>query len=125
MKVSVENYSNNSLCYVNICYNKTLTGECSELLHCNFRWSIIPHHLSNNNTLSNDTTIVPTSLPADEEGSEGTDEEESDGNIPSSMIEPCAPNTWLWVVDSSEEGEAHFLVGKNMINDVSIVHCYS
>lgn len=34
--------------------------------------------------------------------------------------EQCRMNTWLWVVHSIEEGEAHFVLGDDILDAVSI-----
>lgn len=34
--------------------------------------------------------------------------------------EQCHMNTWLWVVHSSEKGEAHFILEEDILDAVSI-----
>ena len=98
---------NNSLCHLKICYYKISSEEC--LIHCKFRW-LFPETTTDlrNNTLTNNATVSEDDvLVADHDGN---------------TREPCVPNTWLWVVSSSEEGEAHFIVGNNIIDNVSRAH---
>jgi len=90
--------------------------ECSKQTHCSFRW-FIPEsagHLSSNK-LTNDMAI-PVLLPQDNitEDDNVTDVD----NIP--VLQPCAPNTWLWIVDDGEKGEAHFVLEDDIIN-VSVI----
>ena len=96
MKFLVENSPNNSLCSLKICYNKMSSKQC--LFHCSFQW-FIPEYLNN--------TATAVNIPFLE-----------DDNV----TESCTPNTWLWVVDNSEEGIAHFIVGNNIIDNVSVAH---
>lgn len=83
-----------------ICVNKNSENECLKRAHCNFQW-VIPELAGRNNEVID---------PVDFLGA-------YHDNI---TVEPCAPNAWLWVVDTSEEGEVHFVVGNNIINNVSL-----
>ena len=146
MKFLVENSPNNSLCLLKICYNKMSSEAC--LFHCRFRW-FIPEarYLSSNDNTAvpmsfteddniTQPTAVPMSFTEDDNITQPTAVPMSfteDDNITQptavpmsflgddSITEPCTPNTWLWVVDTSEEGRLHFIVGNN-INNVSRAH---
>ena len=76
------------------------------MFYCDFYW-LIP---------AEPTETAPTILPEDD----GNTVDYHNNNITENITEPCAPNTWLWILDSSEIGEAHFVVGNNIINNVSI-----
>lgn len=128
MTFLVEHYYNDTLCLIKICLNKKSPGECLIQAFCGFQWSIVEstnlndNSPTSNNNLASDTTVpipttvpTPTSLPT--YGTPGVDN--------TSMVEPCAANTWLWVVDTAEEGEAHFLVENNILNNVSTIHWFS
>ena len=99
IKFEVENVSNNSMCTLKICHNKFSFELC--VFYCDFYW-LIP---------AEPTKAVPTILP---------DTVDNITDYIDNITEPCAPNTWLWILDSSEEGEAHFVVGNNIIDNVSI-----
>ena len=93
----------NETCFVTICLNNASAGECSRQVHCDFQW------------FTPEPTAHPTAPPSDNEMTNGTD-----NNMPGkTKIESCEQNTWLWLVDSNEIGEAHFIVGNNIVNNVS------
>ena len=53
---------------------------------------------------------------------DGMQEELVDGNyISLREAEKCRMNTWLWVVHSSDEGEAHFIFEEDILAAVSIL----
>lgn len=105
MKFLMEHYSINSLCHVKICTNiNNTSNQC--FARCSFRWILPePARQMSNNKLINDTT------PLSEGDIPGADHDDNVG--------PCTPNTWLWMVDNGEEGEAHIVIGDDVLNNVS------
>ena len=74
------------------CLYEISAEECYKKVHCGFQW--FPPESTTTTDVDNTTTIDNTT-------------------------EPCEVNTWLWVVDNIEFGEAHFLVGKSITENVS------
>ena len=101
MKFLVEHFSNDTVCSVKICFKRTPAENCYKREQCSFQWFISGSttYLGNNRLTNNTPTVNNTS-----------------------GLEPCIPNTWLWVVDNSQEGEAHFVVGNNIMSNVSEIH---
>lgn len=46
---------------------------------------------------------------------------EDDNHVILREAEQCRTNTWLWVVHSSGEGEAHFVLERDILDAVSII----
>lgn len=108
------------------------------LFHCSFWW-FIPRYLNNTavTVLNNTAVTVPNNTTATANNTtvtvNNTTVTVNNTTVTApisfleddSITEACTPNTWLWVVETSEEGEAHFIVGNNIINNVSGAHFYS
>lgn len=57
---------------------------------------------------------------------DGMQEDLVDGNyISLREAEKCRMNTWLWVVHSSDEGEAHFILEEDILAAVSSYTVYT
>lgn len=113
--VDFSNDTLNDICFVTICLNKTSADECSTQVHCGFQW------------FTPEPTVHPTAHPTTHPTAHPTTHPTDDGMTTDADIMPanagpagpCEQNTWLWLVDSKEIGEAHFIVGNNILNNVS------